>query len=69
MFSTLILCDDLQEQQLIRLLIIVMHCIILKDKSLQRTFSIINDTKFKILKKIDVKTTKNPKKQPPGDVL
>ena len=38
LFSSLISCDDVQQQRLVCASIIVIHCIKLKDQSLQRMF-------------------------------
>ena len=50
MFSSLISCDDAQQQRLVCVSIIVIHCIQLDEQSLQRMFPIISDTKYRLKK-------------------
>ena len=48
MFSSLISCDDVQQQRLVCASIIVMHYIKLNYQSLQCKFPIINGTKYRL---------------------
>ena len=49
LFSSLISCDNVQQTRLVGAWIIVIHC---NDQSLHRTFPIINDTKYRLRKRI-----------------